>query len=113
MAYSARARASLLTYEQPLFDSLREVENAFVAIEAEEVRLEDLALAVEASEAAFEQLDALYREGLASFIDVLDAQRILIQSRQSYVDSEADLATGIIALYRALGAPTGEPATSG
>ena len=58
-----------------------------------------------ASEQAFGQLNALYREGLASFIDVLDAQRTLIDSREALVDSEADFATAIIDLQLALAAP--------
>ncbi len=58
------------------------------------------------SERAYDQLNALYREGLASFIDVLDAQRTLIGSREALVDSEADLADAIIALNLALAAPT-------
>lgn len=57
-------------------------------------------------ERAYDQLNALYREGQASFIDVLDAQRTLIGSREALVDSEADLADAIIALNLALASPT-------
>lgn len=102
-AAEARARAALADYEQTLLNSLREVENALVAINSFEDRLKELESAVEASERAFEQLNALYREGLATFIDILDAQRTLIASREAYVDSQADLAAAIVALYAALG----------
>lgn len=108
-AAEARAREALLAYRQTLLDSLTEVETALVAIRAFEDRRAQLENAVTASEAAFEQLNALYREGLASFIDILDAQRTLIGSREAYVDSEADLAGAIIDLYAAIGAPTSLP----
>ena len=102
----ARAREALHAYRGTLLDSLVEVETSLVAIEALEERRAQFETAVTASEAAFEQLNALYREGLASFIDILDAQRTLIGSRESFVDSEADLAAAIVALYAAIGSPS-------
>ncbi len=99
------AVASLRNYEQTLLQSLAEVENALVAIQSFEERQRELLIAVQTSEDAFEQLNALYREGLATFIDVLDAQRSLISNREAYVDSQADLASSIITLYEAVGAP--------
>ena len=108
-AAQARLDSALANYEQALLESLAEVETALVAIESTRARRDELATAVTASEQAFEQLDALYREGLASFIDILDAQRTLIDSREAYVDSEADLAAAMIDLYEALGAPANPP----
>ncbi len=102
-AAEARARAALLDYERTLLEAMREVENALVAIESYEDRGAELQRAINASERAFDQLNALYREGLATFIDILDAQRTLIDSREAYVDNEADLAAAIVALHTALG----------
>lgn len=102
----ANARAALATYELALLSSVQDVETALVSVDAFRDRQTDLAAAVAASEAAFEQLDALYREGLATFIDILDAQRTLIGSRESFVDVEAALATAYVDLYTASGAPT-------
>ncbi len=104
-AAEARAREAALFYEQALLDALREVETGFVAIRSVRETLADLDVAVVESEQAFDQLNALYREGLASFIDVLDAQRTLIDSREAFVDSEADLAAAVIDLQLALAAP--------
>jgi NodT family efflux transporter outer membrane factor (OMF) lipoprotein len=106
-AAEARAAEAALAYEQALLDALREVETGFVAIESVRATLADLDTAVAESEQAFSQLNALYREGLASFIDVLDAQRTLIDSREAFVDSEADLASAVIDLQLALAAPAG------
>lgn len=105
-ASQARAAEAALAYQQAVLGALEEVETGLVAIESVEARLTDLEIAVTESERAYDQLNALYREGLASFIDVLDAQRTLIGSREALVDSEADLADAIIALNLALASPT-------
>jgi len=109
----ARAEQALLAYRQTLLEAVGEVEDALVSIRAVEARTAELERAVTASEQAFDQLDALYREGLASFIDILDAQRTLIDSRESLLDSQADHALAVIALHRALGAPVDPALTSG
>jgi len=105
-AARARADAALAIYQRTLLTALNEVENALVAIRAAEDRRRELQGAVAASEQAYEQLAALNREGLATFIDILDGQRVLILSREAYVDSEAGLARAVVALHRATGAPT-------
>jgi outer membrane protein, multidrug efflux system len=104
-AAEARARQAAFVYQGVLLDALGEVETALVTIDAIEAQSIELQTAVTASEQAFDQLNALYREGLASFIDILDAQRTLISSRQSQLESRANHAKAIIGLYRALGAP--------
>ena len=105
-AAEARAAEAALAYELAVLTALEDVETGLVAIESVQARLADLEIAVRESERAFDQLNALYREGLASFIDVLDAQRTLIASRESLVDSEADLAAAVIDLNVALASAT-------
>ena len=103
---AARAEADTRfdDYHQTLLDALREVENALVAIESYSDRSAKLRDAIEQSESAFSQSNALYREGLTSLFDVLDAQRQLIASRQSLIDSDAQIAFAIVDLYAAVGA---------
>ncbi len=105
----ARAEAARFAYRQAVLTGLSEVENALAAIQGLRERRDELQRAIDASRRAFDQLNALYREGLASFIDILDAQRTLIASREAYVEAEADLAGAVIDLYRAVGAPTQTP----
>jgi len=102
-AQRASAAAAEAAYKRTALSALSEVETALTAIAAARDRRADLAEAAEASEAAFTQLQALYREGLADLIDVLDAQRSLIGSRERFVDSEAALAQAIVDFYAALG----------
>ncbi|PEQ10579.1 RND transporter [Novosphingobium sp. PC22D] len=98
-----KSQARLAEYRATFLRALGEVENALVAISAYRQRNVDLTEAIEQSETAFSQSNALYREGLASLFDVLDAQRQLIASRQSLIDSEAALASSYIAFHAAIG----------
>ena len=100
---SARAELDARTaeYRQTFLRALGEAETALVAISAHRQRADALAEAIEQSETALGQSNALYREGLASLFDVLDAQRQLIASRQSLLDNRADLANAFIALHSA------------
>ena len=106
-AAEAQAAEAALAYQNVVLGALEEVETGLVAIESVQARLDDLGIAVVEGERAYDQLNALYREGLASFIDVLDAQRTLIGNREALVDTQADLALAVIDLNVALAAPTG------
>ncbi|MCQ8184645.1 efflux transporter outer membrane subunit [Parvularcula maris] len=102
-AARASAEEALANYRLTLLTAVQDVESALLAIDAAEAQRADLAAAAEASEAAFDQLQALYTEGLATLIDVLDAQRQLIGSREAFTDSTASLAQSYTQLYTALG----------
>ena len=107
-AAEAEADARFGEYRLTFLEALGEVENALVALEANGQRIDALSEAIEQSEAALEQSDALYREGLATLFDVLDAQRQLIASRQSLIDSQAALATSFVSFHAAIGTRDGE-----
>lgn len=104
-AARAEADARFREYQQSVLEALREVENALIGIASYSDRSARLRDAISQSEAAFVQSNALYREGLTSLFDVLDAQRQLIGSRQSLIDSDAAIAASVIDLYAAIGAP--------
>lgn len=108
-AAEAEAQARLAEYRTTFLEALGEVENALVSIEAYRQRNADLVEAIEQSETALSQSNALYREGLASLFDVLDAQRQLISSRQSLIDSEAALASSFVAFHAAIGSSSIQP----
>lgn len=95
--------AELADYRQALLGVLAEVETALTAISAAKDRTSEFQNAVTESEAAFEQSNALYREGLASLFDVLDVQRQLISSREALIDGNADLAQAHVDLFTAVG----------
>jgi multidrug efflux system outer membrane protein len=102
-AQEARTKAALTAYRSTLLDAQGEVESALVTAQALRERRAALQTAGERSQSAYNQLEALYREGLAGFIDILDGQRTLIQIREQSVETDADLASTLAQLNSALG----------
>lgn len=102
-AQRARADAAFVQWQAAILAAVSDVENSLVRIDALNRRLDRLERAAAASENAYRQLDALYREGLATFIDVLDAQRTLIANREAVVAARAELASEQVRLSSALG----------
>lgn len=104
-AAEARAGQALVAYRQTLLDAVEAVEAALIGHAGARDRAAALRDAVAANDEAAERARSLYTQGLAGFIDVLDAQRELTDSRLALAEAETVLAQEAIALYRALGGP--------
>jgi outer membrane protein TolC len=96
-------KQALLTYEQTVIASLRDVEGALVAYFDEQKRLASFAEQVIADKRSLQLTEDLYQAGLASDLAVLEARKMLIASESSLVGSEQSLTSDLIALYKALG----------
>jgi outer membrane protein TolC len=99
----ARTKQQLTTYVQTVLTALEGVENALVAYSREQVRRVQLADAVALA-------TDLYCAGLDTFLNVLDSQCVLFASQSHLAQSEATIATNMVALYKALGG-LGDPGT--
>lgn len=99
-ARQAQARAF---WEQTVLVAMEEVENALSNWRQEAERRRALVAAVAGNADALALATELYTRGLASFLDVLDAQRALFQTQSDLAASEAALSTNVVALYKALG----------
>jgi NodT family efflux transporter outer membrane factor (OMF) lipoprotein len=102
-AQNARQEQALARYEQALLLALEEVETALVRYAREQVRRRALRDAVEANRGAAELARRLYANGLLEFLDVLVAERSLLESEDRLVTSETAVSTSLVALYVALG----------
>jgi NodT family efflux transporter outer membrane factor (OMF) lipoprotein len=102
-AQDARQEQALARYELALLAAQEEVENALVRYAREQVRRRELRAAVDANREAAELARLLYANGLAGFLDVLDAERSLLISESLLVESETSVSTELVALYVALG----------
>jgi len=100
---TAQAEEALANYQQILRDASEEVEASLAAIKASLARQESLQKAVSASEISFYQAETLYKQGLISFIDVVDAQRVLANGEQQLAAERTNYATQIAILFRVLG----------
>lgn len=109
-AAEERAIQATLDYRQTLLAALEEVERALLEYAGARDRVLALEDAVVSNRAAFEQSRILYRQGFASFIDVLDAQRTLTDSQQELALARRDRALRVVDLYSALGTTLEPPA---
>ncbi len=99
----AQEAAAALAYRGTVLNALQEVENALVAYRTDRVTRDRLAGTIRSGEEALQLASDAYRNGLSSFLQVLDAQRTLIQSRQQLIQADVTLTNDVIALYNALG----------
>ncbi len=102
-AVEASAAGQLAVYERTVLRALEETENAIVRYTREIVRRERLRIASDASEEAARLSRLRYEEGVDSFINVLDAERRLLEAQTQLAVSETEAARALIALYKALG----------
>ena len=102
MARAQEAEAAL-AYRGTVLNALREVEDALVAYRTDRAARDKLVQAVKSGEMTLYLSRDRYTHGLADFIQVLDAERTLIGSRQQLVQADVALTNDVVALYDALG----------
>jgi NodT family efflux transporter outer membrane factor (OMF) lipoprotein len=100
---TARQEQVLASYENTALSAFEDVENAMTAYAKEQIRRQSLADAVKSSQESLRLANQLYANGLANFINVLDAERSLYQAQDALVQSDKTVTTDIIALYKSLG----------
>ena len=102
MARAQQASAAL-AYRGTVLNALREVEDALVAYRADRAARDSLAGTIRSGEQALYLARDAYKNGLSSFLQVLDAERTLVASRQQLIQADITLTNDVIALYNALG----------
>jgi multidrug efflux system outer membrane protein len=94
---------ALTSYENTVAQAIKEVEDALVRYEMEQVHRGALADAAEASGKALEVARASYERGLLDFLTVLTSQRSLLATQDSLAQSDAAIRSDLVKLYAALG----------
>lgn len=102
-AADASAEAHLATYEQTVLVALEETENALVAFAQSANREAHLGDAEQASARAVALAQARFRNGLDSFLAVLDAERRLLEAQSLLAQAETENALAFVSVYKALG----------
>jgi NodT family efflux transporter outer membrane factor (OMF) lipoprotein len=100
---NAQQEQALTQYEKTILVALEDVENSLVNYSREQERHRALRDAVAANRRAVQMSNELYIRGLVDFLNVLDNQRSLFASESALAQSEATMATNLVALYKALG----------
>ena len=99
----AVAEQALASYEAAVLAALEEVENALVALANSRSRAAALRGAAEAARNAVLLARHRYAAGLIDFLVLLDAQRTLLSIEDSLAATQAESASALIQLYKALG----------
>ncbi|MGR9085751.1 MAG: efflux transporter outer membrane subunit [Gammaproteobacteria bacterium] len=99
----AKQKEAYLSYQKAVLEALQETETALTRYLKEEIRRQTLARWVTDLKESVRLSNLRYQEGVISFLDVLDAQRALYVAEIDLARSEAETATSLIALYKALG----------
>lgn len=94
---------ALAQYEKAIQGAFREVADALAgqATLGEQVRAQQAQADAEADR--FRLADLRYRNGVASYLDVLDAQRALFATQQALAQTQLAQQQNRVALYKALG----------
>src|SRR4029077_699608 len=91
--------------------ALEDTENSFEAYSAGQTQLKSLTEQAQASRRAAELADTQYREGVADFLVLLDAQRTQLDAEDSVAQAETAVNVSVVAIYKALGG-VGQPGSA-
>jgi NodT family efflux transporter outer membrane factor (OMF) lipoprotein len=94
---------ALTTYEQTVLQALEDVEDALVAYSREQTRRQSLSDAVGANRQSVDLATQQYRQGVVDFLTVLEAERSLYGAQDALAQSDAQIASDLVALYKAMG----------
>jgi multidrug efflux system outer membrane protein len=103
-AAEARADGALAQYEQTVLRALEDTEGSLITYSRAREREAALTEAAAASGKATQLARLRYEGGISDFLDVLDAERTLLEAEDRLAQSQADSATALVAVYKALGA---------
>ncbi len=96
-------KEAAVAYQRTVLAALHDVDNALTAYDAEQKRNQRLATETAAARRALELARARYVQGISTFLDVLEAQRVVLAAEQQLADSTTTVSTNLVALYKSLG----------
>jgi outer membrane protein, multidrug efflux system len=102
-AARARAEQARLQYEQSVLIALREASDALIGVRSSRDQVVAQATQTEALRRALRLAELRYRTGIASYIEVLEAQRSLFDAELALSRAQLDQLSSAVQLYRALG----------
>jgi NodT family efflux transporter outer membrane factor (OMF) lipoprotein len=92
-----------VVYQQTVLRAWHEIETALSGYSFEQARNRELATALTASREAYDIARLRYDHGMINYLAELDARRTLLQTERAYSQSNIQLGTQLVAVYKALG----------
>ena len=99
----ARFQQQILTYENTVLNAQREVEDALVQFLLSQERAAKLKEAVEAGQRSVDTASIQFGKGKVNYDRVFILQLSLVRLQDEYVRAQADVAVGLVRVYKALG----------
>jgi len=99
----ARSQAALAQYEKTVLAALQETQTAISDFSYEEQRRVELQQAAASAQLSVNMAKERFDRGYDNFLDVLDAERTLLQAEDSLAMSEISSALDLVSIYKALG----------
>lgn len=100
---------AIAQYEKAIQTAFREVSDSLAGRATLGEQLRAQAAVTHAAQITYNLADLRYRNGAASYFDVLDAQRTLFASQQATVQTQALQVQNLVTLYKVLGGGWTEP----
>jgi multidrug efflux system outer membrane protein len=107
-ASEAQSDAAAANYQKVVLTALEDTENSFVAYSSRQAQLKSLSEQAQASHRAADIAEIQYREGVADFLVLLDAQRTQLDAEDGVAQAETAVNVSVVAIYKALGG-VGQP----
>ena len=99
----AQQQEAALNYAKTVLDAFYQVDGALIAYNQEHETQAQLAIDTQQSQIALGLAEDQYRQGLADYLTVLDAQQSFLSAQQGQAQAVATLGTDLVTLYQALG----------
>jgi len=99
----SRQREAAIFFQKTVLLAWKEVDDALTAYREAQHRRADVSRSVTENQAALQAARQRYSEGAIDFLNVITAQAQLLQSENDLADSDTQIATYLVNLYRALG----------
>ncbi len=99
----AQQQEAAITYHKTVLQAWHDVVNALVAYRLEQTRRARLRSQAEHSRQALILARARYNDGVTDFLNVLDAERSLLQAEQQFATSTTNVSLDLVQLFKALG----------
>jgi NodT family efflux transporter outer membrane factor (OMF) lipoprotein len=99
----AQQQEAAINYAQTVLTAFYQVDTALVNYTQEHAALDALSVDVQQSQIAFNLAEDQYKQGLADYLTVLNAQQSYLNAQQSEAQAAERQATDLVTLYQALG----------
>ena len=99
----SQQREAAISFQKTVLRAWKEVDDALTDYREAQRRRAEVAQSVTENRAALQAAKQRYTEGAIDFLNVIAAQAQLLQSENDLSDSDTQIATDLVILYRALG----------